>query len=377
MITQDQYKNEQSKMKLSPVKRKIDHLKEITVLIIDPSTPDPLKPLSAFDDDLFSIDKLKDSLYDLPGYNITFRNDLDNLNSYLQKNRTSIDFVFNLCEKGHYNDPRMELHIPALLESLGVNYTGSGPQCLASCYDKLLVRRIAKEMEIPVPEALVVKSRENNFKIPFGFPVIAKPNFGDSSFVITQKSVARSIEELVIAISQIRDNSSHEKPIIVEEFVPGKDLSVGILGNLPDDYTVLPIIEEDYSELPSDLPRICDYEAKWDPNSPYWDIISIPAMLEEDISTFITRCCLKLFERLECRDYCRFDWRLDSKGNPKLLKVNPNPGWFWDGHLAKMAHLDGILYTDMLSIILKAAKKRISSSTWKINNLKKGIVQFP
>ncbi|MBI4651498.1 D-alanine--D-alanine ligase, partial [Candidatus Desantisbacteria bacterium] len=70
-------------------------------------------------------------------------------------------------------------------------------------------------------------------------------------------------------------------------------------------------------------------------------------------------CCLKLFERLECKDYARFDWRLDSKGNPKLLEVNPNPGWCWDGHLARMAKFAGMTYTEMLEAILRASEQRL------------------
>ena len=73
-------------------------------------------------------------------------------------------------------------------------------------------------------------------------------------------------------------------------------------------------------------------------------------------------CCLKLFERLECRDYCRFDWRLNLKGEPKILEVNPNPGWCWDGHLAKMAAIRGITYPEMLKEILLAAEKRCGIS---------------
>ncbi|MGB2929490.1 MAG: hypothetical protein WBB70_11300, partial [Desulfobacterales bacterium] len=69
--------------------------------------------------------------------------------------------------------------------------------------------------------------------------------------------------------------------------------------------------------------------------------------------------CVKLFVRLECRDYCRFDWRLDDNGKPKLLEVNPNPGWCWDGHLAKMSYLAGMSYADMLGAILGSAERRL------------------
>jgi D-alanine-D-alanine ligase len=111
--------------------------------------------------------------------------------------------------------------------------------------------------------------------------------------------------------------------------------------------------------VPDDLPRICGYEAKWRPDSPYWKVKSVPAYLPEDVEKSVVEWCLRLFERLECRDYCRFDWRLDGEGNPKLLEVNPNPGWCWDGHLAKMAGFAAISYREMLEAILSAAEDRL------------------
>jgi len=221
-----------------------------------------------------------------------------------------------------------------------------------------LVRGIAKEMDIPVPYAFFIKPEDTAFDLSFGFPVIVKPNFGDSSFGITQRCVANSGDDLLNAILEVREKFGYEKPMLVEEFLKGKDLSVGIIGN-PSSYTVLPMTEEDYSQLPEDLPRICGYEAKWRPDSPYWKITSIPAEVPKETYNFIVECCLKLFEWLECRDYARFDWRLDGEGRPKLLEVNPNPGWCWDGHLAKMAKIAGISYSEMLVMIVRAAEQRL------------------
>ena len=64
---------------------------------------------------------------------------------------------------------------------------------------------------------------------------------------------------------------------------------------------------------------------------------SIPAELPPATVEFLHASCIRLFQRLGCRDYARFDWRLDANGTPRLLEVNPNPGWCWDGHLARMA----------------------------------------
>lgn len=337
-------------------------VKNIVVLLGDPKKRDPVKPGGVFDDDdIHTINELKKALDELKEYNFYYISDHDKLLDTLRelKAKGKIDLVLNLCDEGYSNDPTKELHIPSLLEVLGIPYTGAGPQCLAYCYDKSLVRGIAKEMGIPVPPAFFIKPSDIIYEIPFSFPAIVKPNFGDSSFGITAESVVYSVEELTYQISEVRNRFGYDKPILVEKFLSGKDLTLGIIGNPPNDYIVLPIGEEDYSSLPEGLPRICGYEAKWLPESPYWGIRTTRAYLPEGVERFIVECSLKLFERLGCRDYARFDWRLDERGNPYLLEVNPNPGWCWDGHLAKLCSLQGISYSQMIRLIIKAAEKRL------------------
>jgi len=346
----------------TPVKAKQADYKNIAVLMGDPNKPDIIKPFNIFDDDdFYTIERLKDALIKLPGYRFIYLNTHNTLFNDLIKQKNKIDFVLNLCDEGYNNEARKELHVPALLELLNIPYTGSGPQCLAYCYDKSLIRGVAKEMGIPVADAFFVKSEDNVFDLQVDFPVIAKPNYGDSSFGITQQSVANNIEELNDAILEIRHRFGYENPILVEEFLSGSEISVGIIGNPPESYTVLPVVEEDYSQLPNDLPKICGYEAKWLPESPYFKKLrSIPANLPDDIEKTIIENCVRLFSRLDCKDYCRFDFRLDSNGIPKLLEVNPNPGWCWDGHLAKMAVINGTDYSRMLEMILQAAELRVS-----------------
>jgi D-alanine-D-alanine ligase len=333
--------------------------KHVVVILGDPEKPDPLKPLSVFDDDdFYTIDAMKAALRELKGYRFTYLSNHETLIRDLLRLSGKIDLVFNLCDEGHFNDPRKELHVPAILESMGVPYTGSGPQCLAFCYDKSLLRGLAREMGVPVPEAFLIKPQDSKFDVPLDFPVIVKPNCGDSSFGITARSVAHKPEDLINAVLEIRRDFGYEKPILVEEFLTGKDLTVGLIGNPPTSYTVLPMAEEDYSSLPPSLPHICGYEAKWCPDSPYGSLKSIPAELSDKTKNAIVQWCVVLCERLECRDYVRLDWRLNSEGNPKILEVNPNPGWCWDGHLAKMAASAGMSYPEMLGNILRAAEER-------------------
>jgi len=81
-----------------------------------------------------------------------------------------VDYVCNLCDEGFNNDPRKELHVPALLEMLGIPYTGAGPQSLAFCYDKSLVRGVAKEMGIPVPDACFITPGDRTYDARIKLP---------------------------------------------------------------------------------------------------------------------------------------------------------------------------------------------------------------
>ncbi|MBN1114033.1 MAG: methyltransferase domain-containing protein [Oligoflexia bacterium] len=343
-------------------------LKNVAVILGDPNKKDIIKPNAVCDeDDIYTIDQMKAALKSLDGYNFIFFNNHDTLLKDLANVKQDIIFALNLCDEGYNNEAIKEIHVPVYLELLGIPYTGSAPRCLAFCYDKSLIRGIAKEMGIPTPLAHFIKPEDITFDLPFSFPVIVKPNLGDSSFGITQMSVANSAEELINAIQKIRNDFGYDRSLIVEEFLTGKDISVGIIGNYPGSYQILEITEEDYSEVPPELPRICGYEAKWCPDSPYSMIKSVPANLDEETQKLVENWCLQLGERLECLDYARFDWRLDANGLPRLLEVNPNPGWCWDGHLAKMAKFSGYSYKEMLGQILEVAERRLFPVNSAIN----------
>lgn len=336
--------------------------KLIAVIQGDPNKQDLMKPSAVFDEDDFNtIDKLKSALAELrPEYEFIYLSNHDTLLDDLTKLKKKIAFALNLCDEGWNNIPTQELHVPAILEMLNIPYTGAGPQCLASCYDKSMVRGCAQEMGVPVPSGYFIAPEANVFKLPLKFPVIVKPNFGDSSIGILTTSVAHNYDELLAGISTIREKIGYEKPLLVEEFLEGAEVTIGIIGNPSTSYSILPIIEEDYSALPEELPKICGYDAKWNPESPYYQHLrSIRSQLPEGTENLIVYCSRRLFQRLQCRDYARFDWRLDSSGNAKLLEANPNPGWCWDGHLAKMSAIAGVSYSEMLRMILRAAEARL------------------
>jgi D-alanine-D-alanine ligase len=330
---------------------------KVTVLLGDSSRPDPVKRNGQFNDEDFeTLERLRAALGELPGYRFEYLDRHDDFIAKLSANRP--DFVLNFCDEGLGNDALKELHVPALLEILGIPYSGAGPAALGLCYDKEIVNGIARSLEIPVPEETCFDPADRGATIPSVFPALVKPACGDSSIGITKQAVVYDAEQLIDRLSAVREELPGV-PILVQEFLPGAEYTVAIVGNPGLSYEVLPILEVDYDNLDAGLPRILSYESKWEPESPYWSQIRyIESKAPVELKNSLFDTSVLLFQKLDCRDYARFDFRADAHGVPKLLEVNPNPGWCWDGKLNLMAKLAGWSYADLLARILEAAQQR-------------------
>jgi D-alanine-D-alanine ligase len=339
-------------VKTSPQLRTLD----LTVVMGDPRLPDSVKKNGVFnEEDFTTIDQLKIALGKISSLKANFVNQHSTLINKLKTLET--DLVLNLCDEGFENDATKELHVPAFLEMLGIPYTGAGPNSLGICYNKSMVRAIAASVDVPVPLESYYDPADQSASIPSILPALLKPNFGDSSIGITKDAVVYDAESLVNYIDSLKEILPGV-PILIQEFLTGNEYSVGVLGN-PGRYEILPVLEVDYSRLPEDLPKILSYESKWLPDSPYWTEIKYKeAELSEDAYRNIVDYSKKLFSKLECRDYARFDFRADADGTIKLLEVNPNPGWCWDGKLNFMAEFAGIKYHELLEKIINSAIER-------------------
>ena len=332
---------------------------DLTVVMGDPRLPDTVKKNGVFNEEDFqTIDAMKKALGKIPNLKANF---LDQHSSLLNKLRTlDTDLILNLCDEGFENDATKELHVAAYMELLGLPYTGAGPGSLAMCYNKSIVRAIAASIDVPVPLESYYDPADQSASIPSIFPALLKPNCGDSSIGITQDAVVYDAESLVNYIAKLKEIVPGV-PILIQEYLTGNEYSVSLIGN-PGRFEVLPVLEVDYSGLPANLPKILAYESKWLPDSPYWTEIKYKeAELGEEAYRNIVDYSKKLFAKMECRDYARFDFRADADGIIKLLEVNPNPGWCWDGKFNLMAGYAGIEYHEVLEKIINAALERYSA----------------
>lgn len=333
---------------------------DVTVVLPDPGLPDVTKVGHVFSaEDLDSIERLRAALTELEGYRFEWWQDHAKLLDQLRSRPPS--FVLNMCDTGLRNVAAHELHVPALLEVFGVPYTGCPPVCLGLCYDKALVRAVAADCGVPVPRQQFVSDADDPARLEFPLPALVKPNRADGGYGITARSVVADRDELEDCLHRMRDEFPGQG-LLVQEFLDGDEYGVGLVGNPGLGFVALPPLQVDWSRLPGELPRILGYESKTLPDSPYWTHLRFtPAELDPAQQASLVRHSETLFERLGCRDYARFDFRSGADGVIRLLEVNPNPAWCWDGKFNLMASVAGMSYAELMGAILDAAQRRVAA----------------
>ncbi|MCR4392853.1 MAG: D-alanine--D-alanine ligase [Dehalococcoidales bacterium] len=263
-----------------------------------------------------------------------------------------VDFVFNISEGlGSYRS--REAQIPSVLEMLDIPYSGSDPQCLAICLDKHLTKKIVNWAGIPTPRWQIITSA-NVDSIDWqslALPAFVKPVWEGSSKGIRLKSRANYPDEVKALVQETL--AKYNQPVLVEEFIAGEEVTVGLVGNAPPSVMgIMRIIPRKkdtdfiYSlEVKRDYENLVEYEC--------------PARLGEYALKLIREYSLRAFDVLECRDFARIDFRISQAGEPFFLEINPlaglNPR---SSDLIIMARLQGIQYNDLIGVILDSALKR-------------------
>jgi D-alanine-D-alanine ligase len=263
-------------------------------------------------------------------------------------------FVFNFAEGLGIGRSR-EARLPAVLEMLGIPYSGSDPLTLAVTLDKDCARRLVCSASVAIPTGFVVGTVDDAQQAvadrPIPFPVIVKPAWeGSSKGIRARCLVERSRAELIEVIGWLR--REQRQPVLVEEFIEGDELTVGIIGNGPPRILgvmrVLPVQPSGrflYSlEVKRDFRRQVRYEC--------------PARLPSKETQALERAALEAYRVLGCRDVSRVDFRLRD-GIPYFLEVNPLPGLNPESSdLVILAELAGMDYQSLVAAILRAALER-------------------
>jgi D-alanine-D-alanine ligase len=290
------------------------------------------------------------------GYQVTLLNIEDDL-SRLQRllSQDAPDVIFNLVEMFH-GDPQLESAIAGLFDLYEITYTGSAPFALELCQRKAITKQVLMKQGIATPGYRLLRLPRVPRVHGLRYPLIVKPASEDASLGVEARSVVYDYGQLVSRVKAVFE--SFKPPILVEEFIPGKELHVAVLGN--ERPQVLPIIEFDFSELPDDHPAIITYDVKWNPlDQAYHKVHAIcPAQLTEKVEQIVKDQALQAFQATLCRDYARIDMRLTESDTPCVLEVNPNPDLTESVSFMQSAERAGLSFSQTLAKIVEFALAR-------------------
>ncbi len=264
------------------------------------------------------------------------------------------DLVWNIAE-GTGGGRCREARVPAVLEMLGIPYTGSDPLTLAATLDKDCAKRLVLGGGVATPSWVLYQGdwqADEQRLAKLCFPVFVKPAFEGSSKGILTSSVIRDLAQLHDVLEQLF--AVYRQPVLVEEFVDGAELTVGMVGNEPPE--ILGIMRVLPRE-PDDKPFVYSLEVKrdWQRRVRY----ECPAALQPRETEAVRTAALAAWHALGCRDVARVDFRL-REGVPYFLEVNPLPGMSpISGDLVLLSGLVGIEYRDLVGRVLQAALVRL------------------
>jgi len=269
------------------------------------------------------------------------------------------DVVFNLCET-FLSDRSHEPNIPALLELMKVTYTGAGPDALLLCKDKTIAKKLLAFHRVRTAR-FVVSQREHPLKrLPkFSFPAFVKPIGEESSDGIAKASLAKTEDEAVERARFLHER--FESDALIEEYVEGRELYLGVLGNKR--LTVFPPREIFFGEHTTeetgddDAPRFATAKAKWDDAyRKKWKIRNGPAgTLPGGLERKLADLARKVYRILGIRGLGRIDVRLTQDGEVVVIEANPNPSLAKEDDFAQAAAQVGIGYEVLIQKILENA----------------------
>lgn len=265
--------------------------------------------------------------------------------------KAGVDIVFNIAEGA--NGRGREARIPAILNFLGIPYCGSDETTLAMALDKAVTKRYLSTYQVLTPNYQLVTSPDFKLDQSLQFPLIVKPNYEGSGKGISDLAVVDDEESLQKII--VNNFKLYSQPMLIEQFIEGREFTVGLLGNGKDTMVFEPM-EICYLKKEREN-RIYSYNVKVNYKKyveyvcpPNLDIVTTERMKE---------IALEIYQALDCRDFSRIDFRLSTEGDIHFIEINPLPG-LAPGYsdYPMLAEFCGIGYKELVLGVLNSALKR-------------------
>jgi len=268
------------------------------------------------------------------------------------------DLIFNLCY-GIGSISRTEAQVVKILEKLDIPFTGAGSRSITTTTDKEATKKKFIEYNIPTPAFQVFVTSSDRHDPRLHFPLIVKPKNQDCSLGIHNNAVVENKYDLQDRVAFLL--KSYKEPILVEEYIEGRELNVTLIGN-NSKVLMLPISEIVFGQsyIQENKWKIVDFEAKWIEESiNFTETLGVcPAKLDPEMEKKIEDLTILAYKACECRDYARIDLRLSSDNIPYFLEINLNPGIGPEDGTIRSAKAAGFSYTSFLKEIIKITAAR-------------------
>jgi len=275
---------------------------------------------------------------------------IGNVSSLLENlDKLGVDIVFNISE-GLIGRNR-ESQVPILLEMAGVPFVGADALSLGISLDKIMAKKIFLAEGIPTPKFVEIKSLDGLVNLEhMKFPFFVKPRFEGSSKGLTETSRVENKEELKKQVERVI--TIYKQPALIEEFIRGEEFTVAVIGNDPPE--AQPIVQIRIDGQLNLKDKFYTFGHIKDDKLEY----VCPAPISEELKEKLSGLAVRTFKAIECCDFGRVDFRVDEKGNPYVLEINPLPSLSTEDVFMHIARAQGISYEKILGRILNAALKR-------------------
>ena len=234
--------------------------------------------------------------------------------------KEKVDFVFNIAEG--YTGRNRESHVPSILEMLDIPYSGSDPLTLGLTLDKIMTKKIAFHAGIPTPRFKIIKEIDDLSLVEnkLWYPLITKPAWEGSSKGIYNSSKVFNKDELEKNVSLLFEKYP-DQPVLVEEYVEGREITVGVMGNDPPQILgLMEIVNKNHNG--DDFFYSLETKKEWEH---LVDYISPPVM-SQLFEKHIKHHAISAFKEFGCRDIARIDFKISKHNRVFMLEVNPLPG---------------------------------------------------
>ena len=268
--------------------------------------------------------------------------------------------VFNLME-AFAGVTTFDQNVVSYLELLRLRYTGCNPRGLIFARDKALSKKLLAYHRIPVPDFCVMRyGRKPTLPKKMRFPLIVKSLFFEASAGISQASVVEDEDQLTRRVQFIQDSLG--TAAIAEQFIDGRELYVGVIGN--ERLEVLPVWEMSFDKMPENRWRIATERVKW--NTQYQKkngIMTNAAKVAATDAERIQRIAKRAYRALDLNGYARIDLRMGDDGRAYVLEANPNPNLAYGEDFAESAETAGISYEKLLERIIALGLRWVPERT--------------